>query len=320
MSLKNRVRNSNPIAFSVIRNSKRKNELSHAYLISADPKVDTSMVSVFLIQSIVCEIEGVLSCGECSSCKKIINAQYIDLKIIDGTTGIIKKEQVISALNALQQKAMEKNGKKILYIKSVDAANVQSINSLLKFIEEPQDNTYIIMSTNNINDVLSTIKSRSQIIKLKPKMISELTDEIISKGVAPKFASILANIFVDANEALEAYNGDFAEIYKEVKVFMDALLLEKKDAPILFKKYFTKKSNFKIYLEILNIYLNDIWRYRVGQEIYFKDHESIISKYSDSNFDFSQAISNIWEFKKAIKFNGNFDLAKEKFIIKMMEA
>ncbi len=320
MIMKNQVRKTNPIAYSTIRNAKRTNKLSHAYLISAEQRVDTSPVANLLLRAIVCAQRGVVACGECSPCKRIVDGKYADIEIVDGTKGMIKKDFIIKATEHLTQTAIEAVGKKILYIKNIENANKQSINSLLKFIEEPQPNTFILMTTNDINNVLTTIKSRSQVMKLRSKNIEMLSKQIIEKGVIPKYGRILADIYINAEEAYGAFEGDFVPYFKEITLFMEELLLNKNEAPIMFEKIIKKRSNYKLMFEIMNVFLNDIWRMKLGQEIHCISRDKIINKYAESNFDYAEVIEALQEFKRSIGYNGNFDLAKEKLIIRIMEA
>lgn len=92
---------------------------------------------------------------------------YPDLTIIEGQIQGIKKEQVLQALKKMQQSALEKNTPKILVITNIEFAQKQATNALLKFLEEPPRNTYVILTTNYLNQVLSTIQSRCQILRLK---------------------------------------------------------------------------------------------------------------------------------------------------------
>lgn len=62
-----------------------------------------------------------------------------------------------------------KNKKKILFISNIENGTQHSLNSLLKFLENPPYNTIIIMSCNFISQVIKTIKSRAFIIEINHK-------------------------------------------------------------------------------------------------------------------------------------------------------
>ena len=55
-------------------------------------------------------------------------------------------------------------GKRILLVKRVDKATFEAQNAMLKFLEEPPIDTYVILTTTNLNSLLPTVVSRCQII------------------------------------------------------------------------------------------------------------------------------------------------------------
>lgn len=60
--------------------------------------------------------------------------------------------------------------KKVYIIKSADKMNIQTANSILKFLEEPIDEIIAILVVDNINLMLPTIISRCQVIKLNKNL------------------------------------------------------------------------------------------------------------------------------------------------------
>jgi DNA polymerase III subunit delta' len=68
-------------------------------------------------------------------------------------------------------------------------------NKLLKLIEEPPPDTLFILVTENENQILPTILSRLQIIRLPRPSVPEIQDALISRaGVAPEQARQLAAV------------------------------------------------------------------------------------------------------------------------------
>ena len=88
-----------------------------------------------------------------SICKHIDLEQYNELKIIKPDGIFIKKEQLIELQKSVINKPVE--GNKIVYIiKNADKLNSSSANTILKFLEEPEDDIIAILLTDNINTVL----------------------------------------------------------------------------------------------------------------------------------------------------------------------
>ncbi|HWS48710.1 MAG TPA: hypothetical protein VN174_01505 [Candidatus Methanoperedens sp.] len=84
-----------------------------------------------------------------------------DLFILDDYT----ISSVRSLKKFLSQKPFNHNSK-IVLIPEAENLNLESQNALLKTLEEPGDNNYIILTTINITQLLPTIISRCQKIKL----------------------------------------------------------------------------------------------------------------------------------------------------------
>ncbi len=240
------------------------------------------------------------------------------MQVVDGTSKLIKKQHVINAMSILKQTPFEKSGKRIILIKNIENSNKQSINSLLKFIEEPNKDTFIIITTNSINNVLPTIKSRTQILKLKPKNIDLFTQELIASRISPTHASVLAHIFPDKITAVECYEDYFTDLLSNVEEFVSKIASDKPAASIALTKRLIKKGHYITYLEILEQFFNDIWRINVGKPVVCKKFKKYSKTLSEVEFDFSNAIEKIWEFKNNLLFNVNFDLAREEMTIGML--
>ena len=63
------------------------------------------------------------------------------------------------------------NEKRFIILDSVDLFNINSLNALLKIIEEPSENNFFILTNNNSKKIPETVKSRC--IELKIIMKSE---------------------------------------------------------------------------------------------------------------------------------------------------
>ena len=158
----------------------KNNKLSHAYLfVCDDDYYMENFISVF-IKALFCERNNekiFSSCEECNTCKNIENNNYRDLYIIDSNNQKIKKEETL--LIKLQTQIKSAYGKKVYWLKSIEQMTPQAANSLLKNLEEPEENVFAILSCKNINNVLPTIISRCQKIKLVGKNDSKISDEEI---------------------------------------------------------------------------------------------------------------------------------------------
>lgn len=73
--------------------------------------------------------------------------------------------------------------RRLFLIDHLDRANEQAANSLLKTLEEPPDHMVLVLTAENPQDVLPTIRSRSVMLYLNPLPPEELKSFLLSRGV-----------------------------------------------------------------------------------------------------------------------------------------
>ena len=95
-----------------------------------------------------------------------------------------------------------------------DDMSVSAKNALLKVVEEPPNNAYFIMTVQNIDNMLGTIKSRGTVIKMKPytreELLSATNDEILLNycsniGQTMEDAENIKNAEYLVNEVFQAF-------------------------------------------------------------------------------------------------------------------
>ena len=154
---------------SLIENFKNRcsnGNLSHAQLISGEDGIG---------KSILAEILGKLILnGD-------INREYVDIinyKPIKASFGVDDVRDIIDEVN---KKPFE-GDKKVIIIHQGNKLTIQAQNALLKTIEEPPTEVYIIILCESLELILDTIKSRCEIYKLTPLTKDELYKYIAIKG------------------------------------------------------------------------------------------------------------------------------------------
>ena len=154
---------------SLIENFKSRcsnGNLSHAQLISGEDGIG---------KSILAEILGKLILnGD-------VNREYVDIinyKPIKTSFGVDDVRDIIDEVN---KKPFE-GDKKVIIIHQGNKLTIQAQNALLKTIEEPPTEVYIIILCESLELILDTIKSRCEIYKLTPLTKDELYKYIAIKG------------------------------------------------------------------------------------------------------------------------------------------
>jgi DNA polymerase-3 subunit delta' len=215
---------------------------------------------------------------------------------------------------------------KIAIIKNADKLSRSAGNSLLKILEEPPCKTYFFLLTNNMYNILETVKSRCQLIHFfivpQDKIAKYLINE---KGLIDKKAKRLA--FLSRGHpglAVDYYEDETALKNFEDKMDQCIYFIENDlDAKFAFIETLTSKKNHKGTANEINIFLNnliivirDILMLRlIGDpvkqyDVYLnKKLKKIINKYDISKM--LTLINLLQRTKSNIIFNGNVKLNLE---------
>lgn len=290
---------------NIIQNAIDHNKLSHAYLFYGDKGADIEKHILIAIKTIM------KNYGFDTNFNNLKEANYIDLKIIEPTKSDvdkqpqIKKEDVDQAIVSLLETSLVKNAKKILYIKDVNLGNKYSLNRLLKFVEEPTDNLIIFMSTNNFDNVISTIKSRTQNIFIKHESLKEKMESF--KNVNPQHYAILANLFANIDQVKELNLKEFNNIYENIiTTFKDG-----SKNKYLIKNRLNKiwtKQNSDLFLDIIQLFF-----YQVmidNNNLIFANEKELINFYKNKKINAFDLLILIDQAKKNIARYTIFNLQK----------
>jgi len=111
---------------------------------------------------------------------------------VDNKQGQIGVDEAHDIVKALTLKSYE-GGYKVMLIWMVEKMNIAAANKLLKLIEEPPNKTVFILITEDEEQIISTIRSRCQILHFPPLAEQKIKEALISKysledAVATKIA------------------------------------------------------------------------------------------------------------------------------------
>ncbi len=195
--------------------------LAHAHLFSGD--FGNFEMALFLAKAIFCtEKTDSLPCEMCRTCRLIESQEFSDVTILSPQGNTIKTDAVREIVKNFSQSGFE-SSKQVFIIKDAEKMHVNAANSLLKVIEEPQSEIYIFLLTNQLEAVLPTIKSRTQIVQF-PKNLALLERSLEESGLLKTQASLLAQLVSSQDEAQKlAKNKSFLEALVQARKFIDLL-------------------------------------------------------------------------------------------------
>lgn len=255
------------------------NKISHAFLVC-----NTSFDKIKL------DLESVLN--NYFFKENIDLSNSLDVLIVNPQKDKITKEQIIDIQMELANKS-QINNNRVYIITEANKMNDYAANSLLKFLEEPQENVYAFLITNNVDKVLPTIKSRCQII------------------------------YVDNVEenCLDLYSTDdiictlnLIDLIEKKKYFCFPYIYD-----IISKK--EEKDNVINMLKIMKYFYSDVFNLILGRNIiYFEEYLSDLKYVSDLNSaqDIIRKMFVLSKSENKLEYNLNINLFMIRLISEMV--
>ena len=155
----------------------------------------------------------------------------------------VRIDDIRKIINDLNKSPIKKD-KRFIILDDIDSFNINSLNALLKIIEDPGKNNFFILINNKSNKLLNTIKSRSIEIKIMINNQDRLSistsllkyfnqDRIFDENLVSstpgnflKFNYIFNNNSLDINEKFLTNFSNILRIYKKEKdIFYKEMLL-----------------------------------------------------------------------------------------------
>ena len=170
---------------------------------------------------------------------KIDNDEFDDLYVVNPDSIGINNEEINKLLSYMETKSLRENGRRVYIIYGFERLSTMISNKILKFLEEPQDNIYAILLTENLEKILPTIISRCQILNLTfPN--TEINEEKIR--LMKDFLSIL----LDKKKQMIAYEYDYFQdtFTNRTDFYNNFEILEKIISKSLNVKYKSETNNY----------------------------------------------------------------------------
>ena len=144
----------------------RKGRVSHAYIIEGDRVSGKEAFAKDFAKAILCTKNPGVGCQSCRSCRMIDGDTYRDLYYVASDERSVKDKDIEEIQERLANLPMEEGDRNIAIISDCDTMTSRAQNRLLKSLEEPYPGTVIMLLSENSDNLLPTIKSRCQSIRL----------------------------------------------------------------------------------------------------------------------------------------------------------
>lgn len=248
------------------------NTLQHAYIFEGVAGAGKYEIALWVAQGLFCQnlSEDGSPCLVCNQCLRIAQAEHPDVSILEPDGLSIKVGQVRAIKDEFAKSGMESR-KKILIVKEMEKMTTSAANSLLKFIEEPAGEITIMFLTTEVQQLLPTIVSRSQIIHFPVREIRDRIEDISERDVPNHYATLLAYLTQDTDEALRIYEDEkFSKIVDMIWQWF-LLLNKNKDEAFIYVQtnvmaLVDNRETSALMLDLLILIYRDLTAVCFGQE------------------------------------------------------
>ena len=181
----------------------------HAYLLAGPPGLGRRTLALRFAQALNCQtpVEPGIPCGGCRDCKQITAMQHADLSIIEptikdpdhpkelipGPNGEIRISQIRELQKTINLKPYQSQYRVLIFLR-FQQANIEACNALLKTLEEAPSYAVLILTADNPEQLLPTIVSRCEVLRLRPLRVEDIQQELENRELETDKAKLIAHI------------------------------------------------------------------------------------------------------------------------------
>jgi len=190
-------------AVDMLRHHIQHDGLRHAYLFAGPPGLGRRTLALRLTQALNCEkpIAPAEPCFNCRTCKQVEAMAHPDLAVVQAKSddgipkegGVLKVDQVREVQHSLSLKPYQSKFRVAVFLRFQEA-NDNAANALLKVLEEAPAHAVLILTADNPEQLLPTIVSRCEILRLRPLPIEAVESDLLARGVDEEHARLIAHI------------------------------------------------------------------------------------------------------------------------------
>lgn len=258
-----------PVAVRMLKQMITNQRIAHAYLIHGDSGTKKRAIAQTLALRLFCqETDTIEPCLTCRDCKRVISGNYPDLHWIKPDGLSIKKEQIEALQREFTYSGVESN-RKVYIIEDADLMTVNAANRLLKFLEEPSQETTAILLTKNQQQLLDTIRSRCQVIALRPLSGQAIEQALIESGVTPENARLFQAVAPQLDQAKALDQDEWFAEARKLMVQLMQMLIDKPEEALLFVEknwmnHFDDRDKLLMGLDLLLYWFKDLMYLHIG--------------------------------------------------------
>ena len=184
-------------AVDMLKQHIQRDGVRHAYLFAGPPGLGRRTLALRFAQALNCPqpIETGIPCGTCRDCRQLDSMQHPDLTVVQAESegGTLKVDQVREMRRTVTLKPYQSKYRVAIFLRFQEASE-GAANALLKTLEEAPAYAVLILTADGPEQLLPTITSRCEILRLRPAPIPDVESFLKSRGADDERARLLAHV------------------------------------------------------------------------------------------------------------------------------
>lgn len=140
-------------------------QMHHGILLVGEKGSGVSNLAQMLVKRFLCSDSQTLACDACKACLLFKAQSHPDFHPVVTEKTQIGVDAVRAAIEQVNKTA-QLSANKVVLIENIETMSESASNALLKTLEEPTNNTYLVLTTHAPQYILATIKSRCEKIRV----------------------------------------------------------------------------------------------------------------------------------------------------------
>ena len=188
------------LAVRILEAALASGRLHHAYLLSGPAHVGKTTLAIQLAQAANCTADDP-PCGACEPCTRVGAGVHADVSTIEVDPDATEGARTVISIDAVKDLIASAHlrpyeGRTRVYVvQGADRLSQDAANALLKVLEEPPPDVLMLLLTDNPDGVLPTIRSRCQLLELRPLPLAQVAEVLRDEhGVGEEQAEMLTRL------------------------------------------------------------------------------------------------------------------------------
>lgn len=296
----------------IIKECIKDSRQAKAWLFSGPEGIGKRLAAKTFAKALNCQQEFLGdACDKCVSCHKIENMWHPDIFYIeDSESGSVKIEDIRQMQKNLSLRPYE-GRKKVYIIDNAHNFTSEASGAVLKVLEEPPENSVIILISSKPVLLFKTVLSRCRALKFYP-MQRQVLKSILMNDYGIDYARAHFLAYFSEGRLGAALRLKDEGLFKQKNMVIDELICNNKTG--LNKTEFESRESLRRALNIIMVWFKDIYlvkaQARPGQELINIDREGDLLK-SAREYTFVEldnVINNISDSLLGIEQNLNIKL------------